>query len=111
MRISFNLEASMEEWAFFALYAGLQKIMKSEDSLATPGQFSLVSAEAYCLEMQLKEKHSKMYKWAVEQYKVYYPASETTSQHAQVTYVDSEGEAYRQKVWDALAPEKGEPKP
>lgn len=73
MKILFDLEASDQECAFFALYAGLRMYMDLKKSQPKEeGAFSIAGAEAYCMLQKLKKQHPKFYNESKEEYEDIY---------------------------------------
>lgn len=60
-KIEFDLEASEQDCAFYAIYTGLRMCMEEQAKKEVEGSYSLVGAEAYCMLQQLKEKHPIQY--------------------------------------------------
>lgn len=72
MKITFDLEVSDQECAFFAIYAGL-RMYKEQRKAGTPlNMVSIAGAEAFCMLGQLKEQHPNDYREAEEEYKGVY---------------------------------------
>lgn len=72
MKIVFDLEASDQEAAFFALYAGLRMYQEAKDNVAKPGMFFIAAAEAYCLRKDLKQQYPELYAAAEKEYEEVY---------------------------------------
>jgi hypothetical protein len=70
--ITFDLEASDQEAAFFALYAGLRMYKWVRGLRTPPGAVAIAAAEAYCMLEQLKEAHPEAYRQAEEEYEEVY---------------------------------------
>lgn len=69
MKIKFDLEASVPECAFFALYAGLRMYKEQREKRDIPdGQFSVSAAEAFCLMQDLKIQYPTEYAAAEKEY-------------------------------------------
>lgn len=74
--IKFDMEAKIQDCAFFALYAGLRMYKEQKDRQPKEaGTFSIAAAEAYCLLQDLKESHPKEYAEAVAEYDEVYGAT------------------------------------
>lgn len=73
MKIIFDLEASDQECAFFAIYAGLRMYMGVKKQQETrPDMLSVASAEAYCMLKSLEEQFPEEYKNAELEYNEVY---------------------------------------
>lgn len=68
MRISFDLELTDRESAFFALYAGLRMYKEQRQKDVPKGMLSIAAAEAYGLLQQLKEQHPERFAEAEQEY-------------------------------------------
>ena len=72
MEIIFDLEASDQEAAFFALYAGLRMYKEQRQKRVPKGQMSITAAEAYCMMQSLKKQYPDWYKEAEIEFKEVY---------------------------------------
>lgn len=70
--IELDVEGSMKDCAFFAIYAGLRMYKEQRQKRVPEGQISFSTAEAFSLLEQLKEKYPEAHQQAKAEYEEVY---------------------------------------